>query len=123
MSYKFYNANARGKFVNDCTIRAISLAEGKTWDETYDELSEIAQRNGIILDDVNFIDPLLDSRYRRTCFREKTVGEFAEEHPMGVYLITMNGHITCCMNGVIYDTFDCRDRYIKCVWRVLDYKE
>ena len=123
MSYKFYNANVLGKFHNDCSIRAISLAEGKTWDETYDELSEIAQRNGIILDDVNFIEPLLDSRYKRVCFREKTVGEFAEEHPMGVYLVTMKGHITCCMNGVIYDTFDCRDRFMWCAWRVLDYKE
>ena len=60
MSYKFYNANVLGKFHNDCSIRAISLAEGKTWDETYEELSEIAQRNGIILDDVRFIEPLLD---------------------------------------------------------------
>ena len=121
MSYKFYNANARGKFVNDCTIRAISLAEGKTWDETYDELSEIAQNNGIILDDVNFIDPLLDSRYERMCFREKYVGDFAEEHPVGTYLITMKGHITCCMDGVIYDTFDCRDRVMWCAWAVYTY--
>ena len=36
--YKFYNANARGRFTNDCVIRAISLAEDKTWNETYDEL-------------------------------------------------------------------------------------
>ena len=101
MSYKFYNANALGKFHNDCTVRAISLAEGKTWDETYKELSIIAQRNGIILDDVNFIEPLLDSRYDRVDFNEKYVGEFAREHPKGVYLITMNGHITCCIDGVI----------------------
>lgn len=121
MSYKFYNANARGKFVNDCTIRAISLAEGKTWDETYDELSDIAQHNGIILDDVNFIDPLLDSRYERMCFKEKYVGDFAEEHPVGTYLITMKGHITCCINGVIYDTFDCRDRVMWCAWAVYTY--
>lgn len=121
MSYKFYNANARGKFVNDCTIRAISLAEGKTWDETYDELSDIAQHNGIILDDVNFIDPLLDSRYERMCFKEKYVGDFAEEHPVGTYLITMKGHITCCMDGVIYDTFDCRDRVMWCAWAVYTY--
>lgn len=123
MSYKFYNANAHGNFVNDCTIRAISLAEGKTWNETYDELSEIAQDNGIILDDVNFIDPLLDSRYDRICFKEKYVGEFAEEHPVGVFLITTKGHITCCIDGVIYDTFDCRDRIMWCAWKVLDYKE
>ena len=123
MSYRFYNANARGNFVNDCTIRAISLAEGKSWDETYKELSEIAQINGIILDDVNFIEPLLDSRYKRACFKSKSVGEFAEEHPRGVYLITMQGHITCCIDGTIYDTFDCRNRKMWCAWRVLDYKE
>ena len=116
--YKFYNANARGRFTNDCVIRAISLAEDKTWNETYDELSEIAQRNGIILDDVQFVEPLLDSRYERMCFNETYVGEFIEEHPKGVYLITMKGHITCVINGVLYDTFDCRDRVMWCAWRV-----
>lgn len=119
MSYKFYNANARGNFVNDCTIRAISLAEGKSWDESYEELSDIAQRNGIILDDVNFIEPLLDSRYRRVCYRRKYVGDFVEENSEGTYLITMKGHITCCKNGVLYDTFDCRDRVMWCAWRVI----
>lgn len=116
--YKFYNANARGKFHNDCTVRAISLAEGKSWDETYRELSIIAQRNGIILDDVNFIEPLLDSRYDRICYNGKYVGEFVEEHPVGTYLITMNGHITCCIDGTIYDTFDCRNREMWCAWEV-----
>lgn len=118
MTYRFYNANAHGNFVNDCTIRAISLAEGKSWDETYEELSKIAQNNGIILDDVRFIEPLLDHRYVRQCYDEKYVGEFVEEHPNGTYLITMNGHITCAINGVIYDTFDCRDRIMWCAWRV-----
>lgn len=118
MSYKFYNANARGKFHNDCVVRAISVAEGKTWDETYEELSKIAQRKGIILDDVNFVEPLLDSRYDRVCYKYLTVGDFAENNPKGVYLITMNGHITCCIDGIIYDTFDCRDRIMKCAWEV-----
>ena len=99
-------------------MRAISVAEGKTWDETYEELSKIAQRKGIILDDVNFVEPLLDSRYDRVCYKNLTVGDFAENNPKGVYLITMNGHITCCIDGIIYDTFDCRDRIMKCAWEV-----
>lgn len=118
MSYQFYNANAKGKFSNDCVVRAISLAENKPWNETYSELSRIAQKNGIILDDVNFVEPLLDSRYERICFDNISVGEFAEYHPYGIYLITMNGHITCCIDGVIYDTFDCRDRIMLCAWEV-----
>ena len=116
--YKFYNANAKNKYVNDCVIRAICLAENKTWDETYEELSYIAQRYGILLDDVNFVEPLLDRRYNRICYDDKYVGEFVDAHQEGTYLITMDGHITCCKNGTIYDTFDCRNRLMKCAWKV-----
>lgn len=41
--YKYYNANINNNFVNDCVIRAISLAEDKSWGDTYDELSRIAK--------------------------------------------------------------------------------
>lgn len=116
--YEYYNANVRDNQVNDCTIRAISLAEGKSWNETYEELSDIAQYHGILLDDVNFIEPLLDDRYERTCYNNTYVGDFAKQHPYGTFLITMNGHITCCIDGVIYDTFDCRDRIMWCSWEV-----
>ena len=89
MGYRFYNANVNGNYVNDCVVRAISTAENKTWTETYEELSKIAGEKGILLDDVNFVDELLDSRYNRVCEKHKSVGEFAEEHKEGTYLITM----------------------------------
>lgn len=116
--YKYYNANAKGNFVNDCVIRAISVAEGKSWDETYNELSDIAQSEGILLDDVEFVENYLDDRYERVCHYAKTVGEFIEEHPYGVYLITMDGHITVVIDGTLYDTFDCRNRRMFCSWEV-----
>ena len=117
--YKYYNANSRGTFVNDCVVRAISVAEGKSWDETYEELSYIAQKEGILLDDVEFVEDYLDDRYKRTCHYSKTVGEFIEEFPKGIYLVTMNGHITVVIDGILYDTFDCRDRRMYCSWCVL----
>jgi hypothetical protein len=40
--YKYYNANPLGRHVNDCTVRAISLATEKSWDETFEELSKFA---------------------------------------------------------------------------------
>ena len=116
--YKFYNANAKGNFVNDCVIRAISVAEGKSWDETYEELSDIAQEEGILLDDVNFVENYLDKRYKRVPHCSKTIGEFIDEYPRGVYLLTMRGHITVIINGVLYDTFDCRNRRMWCAWFV-----
>lgn len=119
MSYRFFNANAKGNFVNDCVIRAISVAEGKSWDKTYEELSEIAQKEGILLDDVNFVEGYLDKRYKRVPHYSKTIREFIEEYPKGIYLITMEGHITVVIDGVLYDTFDCRDRRIWGIWKVL----
>lgn len=116
--YKYYNANSKGNFVNDCVVRAISVAEGKTWDDTYEKLSDLAQEEGILLDDVNFVEDYLDKRYKRQCHYSKTVGEFLEEHPKGTYLVTMEGHITVIIDGTLYDIFDCRNRRMWCVWTV-----
>ena len=116
--WKYYNANALANHVNDCVVRAISVAQGQTWDETYEELSKIAQSEGILLDDVNFVEGYLDKRYRRACHYSKTVGEFLEEHNKGIYLITMEGHITVIKDGILYDTFDCQNRRMWCAWKV-----
>ena len=117
--YKFFNANKNNNFVNDCVIRSVSVAENKSWEQTYDELSRIAKRNGILLDDVNFVEPLLDYRYDRVdTYPVDTVGEFVAEHDFGTYLITMPNHITVSIDGIVYDTFDCRDRKIRDAWKV-----
>ena len=117
--YKYYNANVHGNFVNDCVIRAISTAEDKSWSETYDDLSRIAKKNGILLDEVRFVEPLLDYRYDRVMvYEDETVGDFIERHNKGIYLITMPNHITTAIDGIIYDTFDCRDKILWSVWKV-----
>lgn len=118
--YKFLNVNQNNNFVNDCVIRAISVAEDRSWSDTYDDLSRIAKKNGILLDDINFVEPLLDYRYDRVETHPlEIVQDVVEEYPYGTYLITMNGHITVLKDGTIYDTFDCRDRLIKDVWKVI----
>lgn len=116
--YKYYNANSKGNFVSDCVIRAISLAEGKTWDETYDKLSDLAREEGLLFSSVPFVEDYLDERYKRVDCKTKTVGEFVATHPKAIYLITMNGHITCSYYGVIMDTFDCSNRKMKSAWKV-----
>lgn len=116
--YKFYNANPLGRFKSDCVVRAISKAEGQSWDKTYKKLSEIAQHQGNLIDDVEFVESYLDRRYKRACHYSKTVNEFLHEFSEGTYLITMHGHITVVIDGVLYDTFDCRNRRMWCAWKV-----
>ena len=113
--FQYYNNNPKGRHVNDCTIRAISLATNRTWDNVYEELSKFAQAQAIMLDDTSHIDEYLERRYRKICDCENkgiTVEDFVNSHSNGVYLITMAGHITCSINGVIYDTFDPSSRFI-----------
>ena len=113
--FRYYNANPRNRRVNDCTVRAISLATGKSWDQTFEELSQFAQAQCIMPDEVQYIDEYLTKKKKKICGCEKgqiTVGQFVRDFPKGVYLITMSGHITCAINGCIYDTFDPSDRYM-----------
>lgn len=116
--YKFYNNNVLGLFENDCTIRAISTATGNSWDDTYEHLSNIARINGKMMDDKDFIINYLDDRYKRVYNIPETVGMTAGMYPDNVLLITMNGHITCSKYGVIYDSFDCRNRKTEYCWLI-----
>lgn len=119
MSYQYYNANSKNNFIDDCVIRSISVAEGKTWDDVYDELSMLARKQGLLFSDVRFVEDYLDSKYDRTCHYNMKVGDFVKKHPNHIYLVTMNGHITCCYYGTVVDSFDCRNRVMKCCWEVI----
>jgi len=116
--YKFYNANVLNKYEDDCVIRAISCATGKSWDYVYDYLSDIAQYEGTLLDKRDFVINYLDNTYERLYGLRGTVGQISGLFPNNTILITMSGHITCSKNGIIYDTFDCRDRQAEFVWLV-----
>lgn len=58
-------------------------------------------------------------RYNRIeTYPGDTVRDVLADNPKGIYLITMNGHITVGIDGIVYDTFDCRDRIVRNVWVV-----
>lgn len=116
--YRYYNANALNKYEDDCVIRAISCATNKSWDYVYDYLSDLAQYEGTLLDKRDFVRNYLDRTFERLQGVYGRVGEVSAMFPNNIILITMQGHIVCSKNGVIYDTFDCRDRQAESVWLV-----
>lgn len=116
--YKYYNANAVNRYEDDCVIRAISCATNKSWDYVYDYLSDIAQYEGTLLDKREFVRNYLDRTYERIPKIYGSVGYVSSLFSNNIILITMNGHITCSKYGIIYDTFDCRNRQVEDVWIV-----
>ena len=116
--FKYYNANALNKYEDDCVIRAISCATDKSWDYVYEYLSDLAQYAGTLLDKREFVRNYLDKNYHRLHNVKGSVGYVAGMFPDHILLITMRGHIVCSKYGVIYDTFDCREREVEDVWLV-----
>ena len=87
--------------------------------EAYKELCKSAMEQGQMMDNAIFVRSFLDSKFKRIPYVETYIGEFAENHPVGKYLITTNGHITACINGYIIDTWDCTDKKIEYIWKIL----
>lgn len=118
MSYRFYNANPKNNYIDDCVLRSISVAEGITWRECQSKLSRLANTEGMLINDVKFVENYLDERYPRFCCEDTTIGEFAGMCPLGNFVVTCRGHITAVLNNCIVDTFDCSDRIMWCCWKI-----
>ena len=118
--YKYYNANPLGRHVSDCSVRAISLATNRSWDDTYIELANFARQQAITFSEIEFINEYLAERYERFCPDSQIIQlkDFLELQLPGRWLITMSGHITCAIDGVCYDTFDPSERYVWCIYFV-----
>lgn len=120
--YQYYNNNPFGRHVNDCSVRAIALATDQTWDQTYQQLSNYAREQGITFSEVEFIDQHLSELYKKYCTKQQdkviTIGDFSNLRLPGRWLCTMGSHITCVIDGVIYDTFDPSDRFLWCAYYI-----
>ena len=118
--YRYYNANPYNRHISDCVIRCLSVLTNRSWREVYDELTDLAGDVGLMFDRVEFVEDYLDDRYTRECHYSKTVEEFAKEYPYGKYAVTMDGHITAIIDGIIYDTFNPSNRVMRCAWKIRD---
>lgn len=121
--YRYKNMNPKGNSIDDCTVRAISVAEDISWDEAYENLSNSAKHVGLMMSSIEAIDYYLDKHYKRMPDHSMTVGEFVDRHPYGTYLITMPGHITVLKENktgrnCIIDTFDPSNRMMWIAWKV-----
>lgn len=110
--YREYNRNPRGKRVGDCVIRAVSRATGKTWEETYAGICAA----GYELCDMPSANQVWGAYLRRQGFRRNmlpdtcpdcyTVEAFCRDHPSGVYVLAISGHVVCAEDGDWYDSWD-----------------
>lgn len=110
--FKYYNPNPAGKHVIDCTVRAISLIAGLSWEDAYLELAAFGAKLydmpssnavwGAYLRSIGF------RRYavQNTCPDCYTLQDFCVDHPVGTFVVATSGHVVAVVDGDYYDTSD-----------------
>lgn len=118
MSYRYYNSNPLNNNITDCFIRSLSCATGKSWDYTYNKISDMAQWNGTTMDNAEFIIEYLDRHFKRMPKFYGTIEEASDYYNDSIILVTTPGHIVCSKFGIIYDTWDSSYKSVEYIWRV-----
>lgn len=120
MSYTYYNKNPHKNIENDCVCRAISTA----LNEDYYYIKDMLHKNSNKCD----CDMLTKSCYRQLleqyfglkayCGNGMTVKQIAYLYPYNNIIMRVYGHLTCSINGVIKDIFDCSNEIVDEFWIV-----
>lgn len=106
------NTNPNGYHIDDCVIRAISIAENKSWDyislslamHSFD-LKGMSSTN-FVWDDYLRMNGYIRSAIPNSCPRCYTVKDFCEDHPTGIYILATGSHVVTVIDGDYYDTWD-----------------
>jgi len=122
--FKEFNAHPKGIKTTDCVVRAITTATNSDYLEVRRELNKKKKE----LDFSSYKDTQLLYEYLKGYPRlifKPVKGEprikgsdFTKLHPKGTYILKMAGHITACVDGVIFDTWDCSYRSVYTAWEI-----
>lgn len=110
--YQYYNPNPLKQRVGDCTIRAITKATGKSWDEVYISLA----LQGYIMANMPDANAVWGAYLKRIGFRRGIVPEicpdcysikdFCTDHPVGTFILALSGHVVAVKDGDYFDAWD-----------------
>lgn len=106
------NPNPHNNLTGDCVIRAICIAEDKSWDDIYlDLMVKGFQMKDMIESNALWNSYLHSLGYKRyiipdSCPDCYTIRDFAEDHPQGTYILGTGTHAVCVKSGNHMDTWD-----------------
>jgi hypothetical protein len=118
--FRYYNRDEDGVHRNNCVTRAISLASGMSMGETRKKLRCVAILFDCCRICMSCYKHLIENvlYYKPLDCDGMTVGEFADMHPQGTYLVRIEQHISIIIDNCVNDIFDCRDHLLTNAWEV-----
>jgi hypothetical protein len=113
--YVHFNGNPCGMNIGDCVIRAISIVTGQNRHRVYAGLCVFGypctiwgNSNAVWADYLQYLG------FKKFADHEnQTVGEFAEHHKSGRYIIGTGSHAVACVDGDIIDSWYSLDEIVK----------
>lgn len=124
---RYLNIHPEGKLVGDCVKRAIALAADMPYQDVKIALNRYKKITGAKKfnskeNDIPFI--LNELKADKLSFPAKA-GEprmngerFCKAYPKGNYILKMAGHLSCCIDGIIYDTWNCSQKCVYTAFKV-----
>jgi len=122
--FKEFNAHPKGIKTTDCVVRAISTSRNTDYNTCRRELNQLKRDWGFTsYKDTKFLYKYFEGNPRlifKAIKGEPRIkgSDFTELHPNGTYIIKMAGHVTCCKDGIILDTWDCSYRSVYTAWEI-----
>ena len=120
--WKMFNPSPSARNVGDCSVRAIAKALNVDWETAY----ALITMAGFQMNDMPSSNSVWGSVLRRrgfyryiipnTCPDCYTVGEFADDHPEGTYVIGTGNHVVTVKDGDDYDSWDSRNEIPVYYW-------
>lgn len=125
MEFLKYNNNPKQNKTNDCVIRSIALATGKSWEAVYMDLAQLGCKKGLMPNDnKNWQAYLKKLGYEKQRMPRKldnkryTLEEFIDEiaHKNWTYIISIAKHLTVVKDRTLYDTWNCSHKCVGNYW-------
>lgn len=112
--FQYFNPHPQGTTTKtwDCVKRAIVATTGMDYRSVQRGLNAYKKVTGAKTfysghNPHHYVEDVLNAK-KIFLSPHTTVADFCQSHPRGRYILDMDGHWSSCINGVLYDTWDCR---------------
>jgi hypothetical protein len=125
MAYKYYQPNTKDikdKY-GDCVIRSLTKAMNKDWLTVFDELHPIAREMQCPYNMKVCYEKYITNngfKYHGVSnakgTKRPTVESFSKTNNKGTYILRVSKHIVTLVDGIYYDTWDCKRKSLYGYW-------
>lgn len=117
-----FNENPTGRRVGDCAVRAVQVALGISWEDSYAKICV----NGFMMGDMPSSNSVWGSVLRQNGFSREsipnscpdcyTAEDFCNDHPKGTFVLGFDSHVATVIDGNLYDAWDSSREIPQYMW-------